>query len=303
MKYSLIIPVFNSAATLEQTVSAVNNELLKHADDFEIILTDDASDDNSWEVMMEIKKTNPKVKIIQLAKNVGQLAAVFCGASKAHGEFIITYDDDMQYPAEEISKLILESNTSSYPLIYGVPIHRKYSFKAKLFSLVFRMIIQMTMMRKYVPKGYFYSSFRLFSKKLFHAMVSYPPGQYKHFDIFTLWTLPPEKIKFIPVNHHTRRHGKSGQTFSKKIKDAIDNSLCFFNYFPYGLIKFILSSGLISIPILFILSQNHLTTYILLLLFGLVFIQIIFFSIITLYLVRIYSIMKGQKEFFIINEL
>ena len=73
---------------------------------FELILVDDGSKDRSYQIMEELRQKDPRVKIIQMARNFGQHPALLCGFSHAEGDFIITMDDDLQHPPEEIPKLI-----------------------------------------------------------------------------------------------------------------------------------------------------------------------------------------------------
>ena len=73
---------------------------------FELILVDDGSKDRSYQIMEKLRQKDPRVKIIQMARNFGQHPALLCGFSHAEGDFIITMDDDLQHPPEEIPKLI-----------------------------------------------------------------------------------------------------------------------------------------------------------------------------------------------------
>lgn len=118
MKYSVVIPVFNSqgvvAATIDRTVAFFHNEGLE----FEIILVNDGSPDQSWQVIQEKAQEYPMVIAVNLLHNYGQHVANLCGFSRATGDYIITMDDDLQNPPEEIRKLINKA-AEGYDLVIG----------------------------------------------------------------------------------------------------------------------------------------------------------------------------------------
>ena len=103
--YSIVVPVYNSEHTLEELYNRLRNVFEQiMQEDFELILVDDSSRDNSYAVMEKLHKADPRVKIIQMAKNFGQHPALLCGFSFAKGDFVITMDDDLQHRPEEIPK-------------------------------------------------------------------------------------------------------------------------------------------------------------------------------------------------------
>jgi len=104
--YSIVVPVFNSEFTLRKLYDRTV-EVFKQLDKtVEFVFVDDSSLDNSWEVLKSVKALNPKnVTIIRFNKNYGQQNATFCGMEHAKGSFIITMDDDLQQPPEEIPRL------------------------------------------------------------------------------------------------------------------------------------------------------------------------------------------------------
>jgi glycosyltransferase involved in cell wall biosynthesis len=110
MKYSVIIPIYNS----EKTIGHLIDELIKYFSkkniNFEIICVNDGSIDDSWNIIK--KKLNiyqGKIVAINLINNHGQQIANYCGLENSSGDYLITMDDDMQNPVSEISKLIQKS--------------------------------------------------------------------------------------------------------------------------------------------------------------------------------------------------
>ncbi len=106
-KISVVIPVYRSEDSLPVLVPEIIDVLGAVGRDFEIVLVDDCSPDNSWAVMKDLKtRFESRLKIVHLLKNSGQHNAILCGFSLATGEIIVTMDDDLQNPPSEIPKLI-----------------------------------------------------------------------------------------------------------------------------------------------------------------------------------------------------
>ena len=117
---SIIVPVYNSADNLKKLNKRLVNISGNFFQEYEIIYIDDGSYDNSVEILKEIIKINQKVKLITLSKNYGQHNALLCGLRSANYEIVITLDDDLQNPPEEIPKLI-EKLSDGFDVVYGYP--------------------------------------------------------------------------------------------------------------------------------------------------------------------------------------
>lgn len=118
-RYSVVIPVFNSADSvgevIDRTIAMFEAEGLDH----EIILVNDGSRDASWEVISEAAARLPSVTAINLLRNAGQHSANLCGFREATGDYVITIDDDLQNPPEEIPKLIATAMAGGHDVVYG----------------------------------------------------------------------------------------------------------------------------------------------------------------------------------------
>lgn len=99
---SVVVPVYNSQNTLEELASRIINAINAMDINIELIFVDDCSKDESFSIMMRIYDSFPKTKIIRLQSNYGQQNALLCGIRHAQGDYIITMDDDLQHPPEEI---------------------------------------------------------------------------------------------------------------------------------------------------------------------------------------------------------
>ena len=118
MLYSVVVPVFNSAATLPELVSLLEGFFIERNYNFELVMVDDCSIDNSWLTLKKLASEKKHLKIFRLAKNYGQHSSTLCGIHKAKGDIIVTIDDDLQYPVQEIGKLIDEFNSSEKAIIF-----------------------------------------------------------------------------------------------------------------------------------------------------------------------------------------
>lgn len=125
--YSVVIPVYNSEAVVEKTVTQVRDFFQVQGFRCEIILVNDGSHDASWNVIARLAKDFEEVVAINLLKNYGQHHANLCGFREAKGEYIITMDDDLQNPPEEIGKLIDKIN-NGYDLVIGRFDSKQHSF-------------------------------------------------------------------------------------------------------------------------------------------------------------------------------
>ena len=161
-KISVIVPCYNSERTLAELVGRIISALKDNL--LEIILINDASEDTTWSIIQEIAKSQNKVKGINLMKNFGQHSALFCGLNHASGELIITMDDDLQNPPEEITKMIdlLESD-ATIDAVIGIPKKARQSFIKRLGSNYLNYISSKILNK---PKDLKISSFRALRKNL-----------------------------------------------------------------------------------------------------------------------------------------
>lgn len=117
-KYSIVIPVFNSEAVVGRTIDAVVSVFTEHGLDHEVILVNDGSSDNSWEVISAKARALPQVIALDLLHNSGQHQANLAGFREATGDYVITMDDDLQNPPDQALLLIDEAMTGK-DVVFG----------------------------------------------------------------------------------------------------------------------------------------------------------------------------------------
>ncbi len=210
---SILIPVFNSEHTLDDLVSRLYQVLPKVSSTFEIILVNDGSRDQSWEKIKSLGQRHSYVHGINLMRNYGQHNALLCGLREAHNEIVITLDDDLQNPPEEISKLLNELE-KGYDVVYGTPKKQAQSLWRNIASFITRLALQGAMG---VENARNVSAFRVFRTHLRQAFEGY---QSPNVILDVLLTWGTSKFSSVPVKHDPRQVGKSNYTFKKLIIHA-----------------------------------------------------------------------------------
>lgn len=214
MYLSIVIPVYCSEEILNKLYTKLVDELTKITLKFEIILVDDYSNDTSWKIIKEICSNDKRVKGIKLNKNYGQHNAIFCGIKEAKGEYILTMDDDLQHPPEEISKLVDKIN-DGYDVVYGVSKKFEHSVVRNILSRIIKYLIKIFMG---FDQAQNINSFRIFKKKLMSEFMDVNNPNI-NIDVFLSWVT--NKFGSVEVTHSKRLDGKSGYTIKKLINHSL----------------------------------------------------------------------------------
>lgn len=231
LKYSVVIPVYNSEATLEelcQRISAVFNNI---GHPYEIILVNDASSDGSWLIMRKLKESLSNIKIIQLMRNFGQHNAVICGLHYVTGDYVITMDDDLQNPPEEIPKLISKI-TDGYDVVIGAQKIKQHSSFKNLSSFVIRYLNEKIFNK---PKELRLSSYRIFTRAVADEIKALrTPYPYISGQLLSITS----NIVNVEVIHDKRKYGKSTYSFRKLLSLAL-NLIINYSSLPLKILTFI----------------------------------------------------------------
>ncbi len=233
--YTVVVPVYNAEDTLASLYERIAATFDKIQKTFEIIFVDDGSKDQSWNILADLKRNHPeKVKAISLAKNYGQHNALFCGLSFVNDADVITIDDDLQTPPEDIEKLIGKHHETKADLVYGYYKRKKHNLWRNLGS----KILKKTSKTLYDAPGEG-SSFKLIENKLVKDILNHYQN-FVYIDELFLWYT--EDIAFVQVEHVARKGGKSGYTPGKLMR-------LFFNitiYYTAVPLKLMTATGLIT---------------------------------------------------------
>lgn len=252
-KYSVVVPVYNSEKTLDELYIRVKNVFEKKInDEFEMILVDDSSKDDSFKVMVKLHEKDERVKVIQLSKNYGQHNAILCGLRYAEGEYVITLDDDLQHPPEEIEKLVRYiCKHDEVDVVIGKYDSKKHNWYRNLGSNLVKRVTKVISNNK---SNLELTSFRIMRRDVVRAMleihVTAPRIGYLILEV-------TNRIKNIEVSHKERKVGKSQYTLSKLVRDFFNN--IFYNtIFPLKLLR---NTGLISFVCSILLACFYLYRY------------------------------------------
>ncbi|MBC7642073.1 MAG: glycosyltransferase family 2 protein, partial [Flavobacterium sp.] len=136
---SIVSPVYRAEKIVDKLVFEIQKTLILMNVDYEIILVDDRSPDNSWNAMKKISAQFPEVRSIRLSRNFGQHPAIVAGLSQAKGEWIVVMDCDLQDQPKEIEKLFNKTK-EGFDVVLAKRENRQDSFFKRLSSKTFHKI-------------------------------------------------------------------------------------------------------------------------------------------------------------------
>jgi undecaprenyl-phosphate 4-deoxy-4-formamido-L-arabinose transferase len=210
---TVVIPVFNGAETVGQVVERSRAALSGCAGLIEFVLVNDGSKDSSWQRIEELVAATPDVRGIDLSRNYGQHNALLAGIRAARCELVVTIDDDLQNPPEEIPKLFAALGPA-VDVVYGEPIVKRQSVGRRLAT---RLVVRALSLLggRTAPMV---SSFRLFRTELREGFAEYGGPDVS---IDGLLTWQTERFDSVPVRHDERLHGASNYSLLKLIRHAL----------------------------------------------------------------------------------
>jgi glycosyltransferase involved in cell wall biosynthesis len=212
---SLVVPVYRSEAILPELVKRLESALSQIASDYELVLVNDCSPDRSWDVICQLADRRPWIHPINLMRNYGQHNALLCGIRAAQYDVIVTLDDDLQHPPEEIPKLLAKLG-QGFDVVYGTPEHEEHGVLRDLASLATKMALQNVMGAAIARQV---SAFRTFRAEVASAFSHYE-GSFVSIDVLLTWGT--NRFAAVPVIHEPRKQGASGYTFRKLITHAMN---------------------------------------------------------------------------------
>ncbi len=246
---SVIIPVYNSANIVHLVIESLAQVLPTLTPDFEAILVDDGSPDASWETISRLAQQYPWVRGIRMMRNYGQHNALLCGIRQARYDIIVTMDDDMQHPTEELPRMIA-ALTPDIDVVYGSPQEQRHGFLRDLASQITKLVLQSTMGAETARN---ISAYRVFRSVLRQAFIDFH-GPYVNLDVLLTWAT--RRFKRLLVPHRERTIGQSNYTLRKLITHTF-NMVTGFSTLPLqiaSLVGFLLTvfGGLLLFYILII---------------------------------------------------
>jgi undecaprenyl-phosphate 4-deoxy-4-formamido-L-arabinose transferase len=224
---SVIVPVYNSQDTLAELISRLRVVLDEVAAAWEIVLVNDCSRDASWPVIERLVAEEPRVQGINLMRNYGQHNALLCGIRAARYDVIVTLDDDLQNPPEEVPKLLAKL-AEGYDVVYGPPLHQQHGFLRDLASEVTKMALLSAMGASVARQV---SAFRVFRTAVRAAFADYR-SPFVSIDVLLTWGTT--RFAAVPVRQDPRRVGQSNYTMRQLTVHAL-NMMTGFSTLPLQL--------------------------------------------------------------------
>ena len=208
---SIVIPVYNGASSIGELVGAL--EELSIEGGHEIVLVEDASSDNSGEVCTAlVNKARVPITLVSLARNYGEHNAVLAGLRHASGAHVITMDDDLQNPPQEVERLLAFAQSSGRQVIYTYYEEKRHSawrnFGSRLTNRVADFVLEK-------PRGLYLSSFRCMSAFVVREITRYQ-GPFPYIDGLILQVT--HDIGRLKVRHLPRAVGRSNYTLRRLMR-------------------------------------------------------------------------------------
>lgn len=215
MVVSVIVPVYNSEGSLPLLVERLGRVLEPDRELGELILVNDGSRDRSWDVIEDLVTRYPWIRGINLMRNFGQHNALLCGIRAARCAVIVTLDDDLQTPPEEIPRLLAELD-KGHDVVYGTPEKQAHGLLRGLASSFTKLALQSAMGAKTARQV---SAFRAFRTHLRDAFRSYS-GPFVSIDVLLTWGT--RNFSAVLVRNDPRTIGVSNYTVGKLIAHAMN---------------------------------------------------------------------------------
>ena len=217
---SVVSPVYKAENIIPELIKQLHEYLTTITSDYEIILVNDCSPDNSWEAISAECKKDERVKGIDLSRNFGQHYAITAGLNFAKGEWMVVMDCDLQDRPEEIPNLYQKAQ-GGYDSVFAQRIKRQDTFTKRLFSKFFYAIFSYLTDTKQDPTV---ANFGIYNRKVIDSILTMK-DYIRYFPTMVQWV--GFKKYYLPVQHAERYEGKTSYNFKTLLKLAINNVLAF----------------------------------------------------------------------------
>lgn len=208
-KISFVVPCYRSENTITSVVEEVKTEMAAHPDyDYEIVLVNDNSPDNVWDVITKLSESDKRIKAIRLLRNFGQHSALMAGYGVCTGDYVVTIDDDGQTPVDQ-TFILMDKLLEGFDVVYGKYEKRKDNLFRKIGTGINNWMSK-TLLGK--PKDLHLTSFFVARAKIIKEICIYKNG------FPYIWGLVLRTTKSIAnatIQHKERIEGESGYTLGK----------------------------------------------------------------------------------------
>lgn len=217
---SVVSPIYRAENIVEKLVDEIQKVMEPLNVTYEIILVDDRSPDNSWQVMKQLSSNFPEVKSIRLSRNFGQHPAIMAGLSFAAGDWIVVMDCDLQDQPKEIKRMYTKA-IEGYDMVLAKRQKRKDGFFKKMSSIFFYSVFNYF---SGISVNSEIANFGIYNRKVINSIIQIN-DYIKFFPLFVKWV--GFRSFELEVEHNEREEGKSSYSLKKLISLALDTILSF----------------------------------------------------------------------------
>jgi len=307
-KISVIIPVYNEEAIVGELMGRVSDSVKAFPYDFEFILVDDGSADNTLRVLMGIQERDPRLKILKLSRNWGHQNAYNAGVDYANSDAVILMDGDLEDPPELIGEF-LKKWEEGFCIVYAVKRSRQDNkFKKLMISIFYRLMERFS--RVHIDRQV--GMFSLLDKKVLRELKRFKEKNKYYVGLMSFVGFNRAAVYY---DREKRFAGRPKQTFFKLINYGLD-AFFSFSFFPIRLLTyfgiFILAIIMIFTSLLIIVKAFGLHflvfqdlpdwTSIALINLGILGVLIIFMGILGEYIARIFDEVKN-RPYYILEDI
>jgi glycosyltransferase involved in cell wall biosynthesis len=216
VELSIVLPVYNEAENLPELHAALTEALGEFGRPYEILYVDDGSSDRSFEVLTELQRGDPHLRVVRLRRNFGQTPAMSAGFRFARGRIIMPMDADLQNDPKDIPRLVAKIE-EGYDVVSGWRVNRRDTFLSRrLPSMLANWLIGQVTGVKLHDYG---CSLKAYRAEIVKNVPLY--GEMHRF-IPALASWYGSRIAEIPVTHHPRRHGKTKYGINRTFRVVLD---------------------------------------------------------------------------------
>lgn len=300
MKISVVIPLYNEGGLVNRLIEEVCMHMNAIGESFEIWCIDDGSDDDTLDKLLQLRKTNPELKVISLSRNFGLQAAITAGLDRADGNYVVIMDGDLQDPPQLISELYSKIINTNAEIVSALRNRRKEKFSKRIYISVFHKIFRNISEGKQVEQT---GNFSILSRKAAAAILKFSE-QNRYFP--GIRNFIGFEHEFVVYDRPDRAEGKAKMNRRRLFALAAD-AIFSFSKWP---IKACLYLGLLGVVLFFLAIVYALvskftglapfgwsSTFLAISFFGSV--QLTFLGIIGEYIFRIYKEVQQRPMYLI----
>lgn len=304
MHLSIVSPIYKGEKMLNELVRRIEDNVSSITDDYEIILVNDQSPDNSWNVIQDICAEDRHVKGVNLSRNFGQHYAITAGLSKTEGEWVVVMDCDLQDRPEEIPHLYAKAQ-EGYDSVFAQRTVRQDTWFKRFQSKCYHTVLDFLTGTKSDGSV---ANFGIYNRKVIDAVLSMGDA-IRNFPRMAQWV--GFRKAYVPIQHAERAEGTSGYTLFKALGLAFNTMIGFSD----RMLMLVLQLGFVIFLISIAIAMFYLLKY----LFGgiavsgfttliisiwlLSGINIMIVGVVGLYIGKIFDRVKKRPVFIIDNEL